>query len=177
MPKDLRVKSRKIVYQKGPICVVDALLRLPNGRKVSRQILAHPGAVVIIPELKTNQYILVKQFRYAANQSLWEWPAGGIEKDEPLMACARRELMEEAGYYPAKLKKICSFYPTPGVSEEMMHIFHGSELRPAKAVQDEDEDIKTGVFTLEEISALVKKNQIIDAKTLIGFYYLRESAK
>jgi len=169
------VKKRKVIFSKGPIHLVDCDVQLPDGLKLSRQIIEHPGAVVIIPQIAPNRYLLIRQFRFAARDWLWEWPAGGIEKGEDVRTTARRELAEEAGYSPRKLKLLFSFYPTPGISSEVMYLFLGQNLELKKEEGDEDERIEVQEFTLDEIGQMIQKGLIRDGKTMLGYFYLRNS--
>lgn len=171
--KKFNVTARKIVFSKGPIHLVDCDVRMPNGMMLSRQIIEHPGAVVIIPEIKKGKYLLIRQFRFAARSWLWEWPAGGIEPRESLKKAAARELMEETGYYPRKLRKITDFYPTPGISSEVMHLYLAQHLIPKTAAGDADEDIEVAEFSLFEIKKMIKRGLIRDAKTLLGVHLLK----
>lgn len=171
------VRHRKVIFSKGPIHLVDVDVQMGNGKVLSRQIIEHPGAVVIIPRLDQDHFILVRQFRFAARDWLWEWPAGGLEPKESIRASAVRELMEEAGYRPKKLTQLCSFYPTPGISSEMMYLFLADHLVPETAEKDEDEEIEIGLFTFKELGKMVQRNQIVDGKTLLGYYLLREKLK
>ena len=168
------VKSRQVVFSKGPIHLVDCSVKMPSGKILSRQVLEHPGAVVIIPEVRRGRYILIRQFRFAARDWLWEWPAGGIEPGESIQKAASRELAEEIGMRPKRLKKILEFYPTPGVSAEVMHLFLAKDLVPAHAVCDEDEEIEKREFQLEDIGRMIRKGKIRDAKTILGFFYLKQ---
>ncbi len=166
------VKQRKVVFSKGPIHLVDCEVSMPNGRILSRQILEHPGSVVIIPKVAKDRYLLIRQFRFAARSWLWEIPAGGVEKGETFAQAAKRELIEEVGYRPKRLKKLLRFYPTPGVSGEIMHLYLAEDLVPDSAEQDEDEEIEIHEFNTREIDAMIRQGKIIDAKTILAFYYL-----
>lgn len=169
-----RVAKRKVVFSKGPIHLVDCVVSTPGSRKLSRQILEHPGSVVVIPRISKNRFLLIRQFRFAAKGWLWEFPAGGLEKGETLAEAARRELIEEVGYRPGRLRKITQFYPSPGISSEMMHLYLAEKLKPAFAKCDEDEEIKVHEFPLEAIEKMIASGRIVDAKTMIGFSYLRD---
>lgn len=173
MKKTFKVLSQKVVYEKGPIRLVDSQVQMPNGMKLSRQILEHSGAVVIIPQFGPGRYALIRQFRFAAKDWLYEFPAGGIEKGESLKKAATRELMEEIGYKPGKLTKLVDFYPTPGICAEVMHIYLAENLTSAKAQGDEDEDIEVCRVTLAEIGQMIKRRKIRDAKTMIGYFCLQ----
>lgn len=169
-----KVKKRKVVFSKGPIHLVDCEVQMPGGKVLSRQILEHPGAVVIIPEVKPGRYILIRQFRFAARNWLWEWPAGGLEPGESLKRAAARELTEEIGMKPKFLRQIVKFYPTPGISGEIMYLFLAQKLTRASALCDEDEEIEAKEFGIVEIERMIAKGQICDAKTILGFFYLKQ---
>lgn len=135
-------------------------------------MLEHPGCVVIIPRTDSGKYVLVRQYRFPLEKHLWEFPAGGREPREGFPKAARRELMEEIGMKPGKLKKLLEFYPTPGVSGEKMHVFLAEDLSPAVAQKDEDEEFELGTFSLTEIGKMIRRGEIVDGKTLIGYFYL-----
>jgi len=172
--KSYHVFEKKVVFSKGPIRLVDCKVRTPHGKVLSRQILEHPGCVVIIPRDDKGRYLLVRQYRFPLERYLWEFPAGGREAGESFSHAAARELMEEVGMRPGKLRKVLEFYPTPGVSGEKMHVFLASGLTPAVAVKDEDEDFELGSFSLAQIGRMIRRGEIVDGKTLIGFFYLKK---
>lgn len=146
---------------------------MPGSRRLSRQILEHPGSVVVIPRISAGAFLLVRQFRFAAKRWLWEFPAGGLEKGETLVAAARRELIEEVGYCPGRLRKLGQFYASPGISSEKMHLYLAEDLTPAFAECDEDEEIETRKFSLGAIGRMIQSGSILDAKTIVGFFYIR----
>jgi ADP-ribose pyrophosphatase len=169
------VFERKVIFSKGPIRLIDCKVRTPYGKVLSRQVLEHPGCVVIIPRTRDGKYILVRQYRFPLEKHLWEFPAGGREPGETISHAATRELMEEIEMRPGKLEKLLEFYPTPGVSGEKMHVFLACGLKPAVAQKDEDEDFELGTFSLSEIGRMIDRGEIVDGKTLIGFFYLNRS--
>jgi ADP-ribose pyrophosphatase len=171
--KQYRVFEKKVIFSKGPIRLIDCKVRTPQGKVLSRQVLEHPGCVVMIPRTHDGKYILVRQYRFPLEKHLWEFPAGGREPGETFPQAAKRELMEEIGMKPGKLKKLLEFYPTPGVSGEKMHAYLAWDLKPAIAPKDEDEDLEVRTFNLREISGMIRRGEIVDGKTLIGFFYLK----
>lgn len=170
-----KVIHKKTLFSKAPIFLVDCKIQTPSGKILRRQILEHPGCVVIIPRTDSGKYILVKQYRFPIKKWLWEFPAGGKEPDESILAAATRELMEEIGMKPGRLQKLLAYYPTPGVSAEKMHVFLATRLKPQWAPKDEDEDFKLGEFSLAEITTMIRNRKIVDGKTIIGFFYLKNS--
>lgn len=174
--KNYFVKKRKVVFSKGPIHLVDCDVKMPSGNVLSRQIIEHPGAVVIIPRIQKNRYLLIKQFRFATGDWIWEFPAGGIESNETLRQTAKRELMEEVGYRPKKLTKLLEFYPTPGISSEIMYLYLAENLVRDSAVGDEDESIEVHEFSFAQIGRMIRSGEIIDGKTILSFYALKEKS-
>jgi len=171
-PDQFSVKKKAVVFSKGPIHLVDCEVHMGSGKTLSRQIIEHPGSVVIIPRFSKSRYVLIRQFRFAAGEWLWEFPAGGLEQGENLRQAAARELMEEIGYKPGKLKKLISFYPSPGISSEIMHLFLAEGLRPQKEMHDEDEEIEMQIFSVKDIDEMITRGKIKDGKTILGFYLL-----
>ena len=172
-----RVVSKRKVFGKGPIQVLDCDVQVGRKPSLSRQILEHPGSVVIFPQLSPKYFILIRQFRFAVGGWIWEIPAGGIEKNETARQAARRELAEEIGFIPQKLIKLHSIYPTPGISAETMHLFLAQGLCVNKKKGDEDEEIEISCFELDQIGQMIAKGQIADAKTIVGYYAIREHLK
>lgn len=168
-----RVIKKKVVFSKGPIHLVDCDVQMKGAGIISRQIIEHPGAVVIIPKLENGKFVLIRQFRFAARNWLWEWPAGGIEPGENLRAAACRELMEECSLKPSKLRLLIQFYPTPGISSEIMYVFLAEKMKTEWACPDADEVIESKMFTLAQIGRMIKNRKIVDAKTILGYYLLR----
>jgi ADP-ribose pyrophosphatase len=148
-------------------------VKLPDGNKAKREIIYHPGASAIIPILPGNKVIFVKQYRKAAEKILLEIPAGTLDKNEPPIKCARRELIEETGYKAKHIKKILQFYTAPGYTSEIIHIFLAKGLSQIGKNTEPDEFLKTVILTKKEIQKLYKEGKIVDSKTLIGLSALR----
>lgn len=141
---------------------------LPDGKKATREVVEHPGAVAIVPLLPDFRVVFVKQYRYAVNDLLLEIPAGKLECGEEPTNCALRELKEETGFSAANIKKIAGFYTTPGFSNEFLHLFLANDLFFTEQHLDEDEFISIESYCPEQIQQLVKNGRICDAKTLLG---------
>ena len=128
----------------GRVFAVDRdVVRLPNGREVTLDVVRHPRSVVLIPVPEPGHVILVRQYRYVVNQTLWELPAGSVDPGETPEQAARRECHEEIGQVPATIVRLAALLPTPGYCDEEMVFFRLSGLdEPTDAAQlDEDEDI------------------------------------
>jgi ADP-ribose pyrophosphatase len=137
-------------------------------------VIRHPPSAVIVPVPEPGHIILIRQYRYAVNRWLWEFPAGSVDDGETLEAAARRECHEEIGQVPDTIVRLGSMYPTPGYCDEEMFFFRVSGLsEPAdKAELDEDEDIEARVFTLKDARDMVRSGEIVDMKTVIALAYL-----
>jgi len=141
---------------------------LPSGRETTREVVAHPGAVAIVPLHEDGTVSLVRQWRQAAGQVLLEIPAGTLEPGEEPAACALRELVEEVGLRAAKLTHLFSSYLAPGYSTELLHTFLATELKPEQARPEADEAIEAVRLPLAEATAMVLRGELSDAKTICG---------
>jgi ADP-ribose pyrophosphatase len=135
--------------------------------------IQHPPSVVILPVLDDGRVVLIRQFRHAVNCRIYEIPAGTREPGEPALACAKRELMEEAGYSASRWKWVCEFYPAPGISTERMDLFVATALKKLKKrlPMDKDEQITVHPVPARRALQLVRRNKIIDAKSIIGIVW------
>jgi ADP-ribose pyrophosphatase len=141
-------------------------VRLPNGRESTREIVAHPGAVCIVPVTDDGRVLLVRQFRLAAGKSLLEVPAGTLEPGEDPLACANRELMEETGFKAGSLQPMFAMFVAPGYSSEKIHAFLATGLEPAKADADFDEFLQLAGMPLVEVEGRILAGEFEDAKTI-----------
>jgi ADP-ribose pyrophosphatase len=146
------------------------LVRMPNGREVTVDVVRHPPSVVILPMPESGAVVLIRQYRYPVNRWLWEVPAGSVDEGETLEDAARRECHEEIGQRPETVVRLAAMLPTPGYCDEEMFFFRVSGLTtPDEVAQtDEDEDIEVRVFTLKDARDMVRRGEIVDMKTVIG---------
>jgi len=151
--------------------VVDTY-RLPDGSTVGRDLVLHPSAAAIVPILPDGRVLLVSQFRHAVGKSLWEIPAGKLERDELALECARRELREETGHDALVWEELCSFYTSPGFTDERMTLFLADEAFPVSDVMD-DEIASCQAFCPGDVHRLLTEGEIEDAKTILGLSVLR----
>jgi ADP-ribose pyrophosphatase len=144
---------------------------LPDGRETTREVVRHPGSVVIVPVLPEGRLLLIRQFRYAVGEILWELPAGTLDRTaESAEACAHRELEEETGYRAGRLLPLGEFFTAPGFTDERMHVFHAEDLRPAEQQLESDELIEVFPLSWEEVQEKVRAGEIRDGKTLAALY-------
>jgi ADP-ribose diphosphatase len=173
MRPNVRVLSSKCLYKGKVIQVKLDRIVEPGGVEASREVVEHRGSVVIIPRLPDGRIVLVRQYRYAARQQLWELVAGSMEPGESVMRAARRELQEETGYRARTLKRLFSFYPSPGILTEQMHLVEARDLTLSKASPEADERIEVADFSCDQIDELLRNKKIIDGKTLVGLLWER----
>jgi len=168
----LRVLDSRTLYQGRVVTLkLDRIIE-PGGVRAQREVVVHPGSVVVIPRLSDGRIVLVRQYRYAARQSLWELVAGGLDGRETVLAAARRELLEETGYRSRRMRRMLSFYPSPGVLTERMHLVEARDLTLSKATPEEDERIEVGRFRESELRRMLASGRICDGKTLVGLLWI-----
>lgn len=145
----------------------------PSGCEKIREVVKHKSAVTILPVHADGKISLVRQYRHAVDEELYEIPAGLIEHDEDPAATAVRELQEEIGYKPGVIEKVFEFYTSPGYSTERIIFFYATELSPSKLSEDEDEYIKVYEFTLQEIKNMIEAGDIKDGKTIMAYCWYK----
>jgi ADP-ribose pyrophosphatase len=157
------VLSTKVLQSYRIFAIVEQALRLPSGRTVVRQVVKHPGAVVIIPQLEDGRLLLIAQYRFAVGATLLEFPAGTLEPGEAPLECARRELIEETGYRAEHWRALGTTYPSPGYCDEQQHLFMATGLVPEHAAADEDEIIEVKGLTVQEVERSIADGRLVDS--------------
>jgi ADP-ribose pyrophosphatase len=137
-----------------------------TGRRISKEVCVHPGAVVVLPFLDAKTILLIRNRRVAINETLTELPAGTLEKNEDPINCAGRELIEETGYMANRLKPIGSLYPSPGVLTERMFLFAAYDLEKTKPKLDEGEEIEVVPTKWGDAIEQIRSGEIVDGKTI-----------
>jgi ADP-ribose pyrophosphatase len=137
-----------------------------DGHRQQREIVVHPGAVVILPLLEDGTVILIRNRRYAVGEILLELPAGTLEKGEDPMNCAGRELLEETGWLAGRLRPLATFYTSPGILSERMFAFVAEELVEKKQALEEGEEIELHPVPYDEAICMIRDGQIVDGKTI-----------
>lgn len=145
-------------------------LRGDDGKIYHREVLRHPGAVVVIPLLNDGRVVLIRNNRPTVEKVLLELPAGTREPDEAPETTAARELMEETGYEAKTFNLVHAFYSAPGISDEMMWLYVASDLKEVGANREAVEDIENEIVSLDDVRRMIPAGEIIDGKTLVGLY-------
>jgi ADP-ribose pyrophosphatase len=171
-----RIVASTPIYKGRVIDVRVDEIELEPGRVFKRDVVGHPGAVVILPVDAQGRLLWITQYRYAAGKTLLELPAGTLEEGESPLATAQREIVEEVGFAAATWHDLGGFYSAPGFCSEYLYAYLATDLREDQADGDEDEDITVIPLSLEETYARMDAGEITDAKSLATLMlYLRHT--
>tara|TARA_B110000444_G_scaffold166678_1_gene155757 strand:- start:607 stop:1149 length:543 start_codon:yes stop_codon:yes gene_type:complete len=171
--KEHKIDSTKVFSGKLIDLYLDNV-RLPNGKKSTREWVDHPGAVCIVPILNNGDILLIRQFRYGPRKEFIEIPAGKLDKNEEPLKCGIRELEEETGYKSNKLTYLTNIHPAIGFSNEKMWMYLAEELELSEKKLDEDEFLELLPTPLNIALEWVFTGKITDVKTIIGIMWLKE---
>jgi ADP-ribose pyrophosphatase len=172
--KTAKVLSSTSIYT-GPVFGIrrDEVIE-PSGVRATREVITHPGSVVVLPVLPDGRILLIQQYRHATRQYLWELVAGRIDAGETPKVAAARELIEETGYRAKRLRVFMEFFPTPGFLEEKMFLLLAEGLTVGEAEPEEDEKIFSRAYKLKELEEMIRRGKLQDAKSIAGIlFYLR----
>jgi ADP-ribose pyrophosphatase len=163
----LQLRERQPVYTGKKVALeIHHYDDLDTDKRVSREVVKHPGAVVILPMLDAQTVVLIRNRRFAVNADLIELPAGTLEPGEPPIDCAGRELEEETGYLAGKLVPLGAFFASPGILTEKLYAFLATELEKSTQQLDEGEQIEPLITPIDEAIEMVRDGRIEDAKTI-----------
>ena len=150
---------------------------LPDGKPCTREFVEHGGGAAVL-YVRGGEVLLVKQFRYAYGEELYEIPAGKLEKGEDPALTAARELEEETGWIPEKVEHLYTMYPTPGYTNEKIYIYRAEGVREGVVHPDEDEFLSAAFYPVDKVVSMIRGGSIRDAKTIIAvFSYLLSQKK
>jgi ADP-ribose pyrophosphatase len=144
-----------------------------GGGSEAREVIVHPGSVVILPLLDDGRIVLIRNTRFTVNRTLWELPAGTRDPGEPVELCAARELEEETGYRARELRELLAFYPAPGIADERMFAFIARGLELTGQHLDATEQIEVHPTPAAEVIRMIKAGEIEDAKTIATVLFWR----
>lgn len=162
-----RIKSETVYSGKILTLTVDEV-KLPDGNTCVRECVRHcDGAAVLL--VKEGKVLLVKQFRYLYGKELYEIPAGKLNEGEDAATGAARELEEETGYR-AKLVRFFDLYPSPGYTDEVIHIFFANGFKFVGQRLDDGEFLNCSFIPLENVLQMIESGEICDAKTVAAVY-------
>lgn len=166
--RSAHLRQHRRVYE-GRIVTLDVdQVSEPGGVEGTREVVRQSGSVAALPVHADGSIVLVRQYRYAVDNQVWELPAGRRDPDETPEAGARRELEEEVGLRAGTLEPLLVFWTTPGFCDEVMHLFRATELETVPPRPEADERIEQATFTLDQAMAMLRRGEIREAKTIIA---------
>lgn len=165
--------SREVRLTGGFLTVVRDTVRLPDGGTATREYIQHPGAVAIVPILDDGRVVMVRQFRHPIGQVMLEWPAGKLDPQETVQACAIRELREETGYVASDWARAGVFHNACAYSDEGIEIWFARGLQPGPTDLDAGEFVEVSFHDAADLMTRVHRGEITDMKTALGILWLQ----
>lgn len=171
--------KQRLLYQGRKFNFEVTRLRLPNKSEGEWECIRHPGGALAVPVTNDGKLILLRQYRFAAQGRLLEFPAGTVEPNENPAETIKREIEEETGYRAHKWQKLGQFFLCPGYSDEIIYAFLAQDLEPLEKppAQDEDEDMETVLMSPEELEKAILDGEPVDAKSISSFFLARQFLK
>ena len=153
-------------------------VRFPDGSTGQLEMLRHPGASAVVPLLDPADHpdprvMLIRQFRHAAESFIWEVPAGRLDAGETPEQCAARELEEEVGLRAGAMERLTTIYTTPGFTDERIHLFLATDLRPGRQQRESDEFMEVETRPWSAVMRMVREGEIVDGKTLVSLMFVQ----
>lgn len=165
------VNKQTTVFQVNLFRLDTENVTLDNGVQTDVHLLRHPGAAAIVPFIDKDTVVMVKQYRHAMREYIWEIPAGTLDApDEDPLECAKRELTEETGYRGDTFHSLGTIAPSPGYSDERLHVYMATGLTPATQNLEADEVLQVYHLPFADTMRMIHTHEIIDAKTIAGLH-------
>jgi len=165
--------STERIYEGAILNLRKDKVTVKEGRASYREIVEHGGGVVILGVTPGGKIPMIRQYRKAAEQVMFELPAGKLEKGEDPAEAALRELKEETGYTAGSIRRVAAFYPTVGYSEEILYIFFAEELTEGETDPDDNESIDIEECEPEALYKLIDAGEMNDGKSIIALLLYR----
>jgi ADP-ribose pyrophosphatase len=163
--------EREILFRGAKFDLERIAYRSTGGKLIRREVIRHPGAVCILPLLRTSgrdeKIVMIRNLRPALGEEVWELPAGTLEPPEPPDQCADRELIEETGYRAERFESLGSFFTTPGMTDELMRAFVATDLTEVGQQLEEDESIRPVALSVDEVFGLLDTGELKDGKSML----------
>jgi len=166
----IKVNKKILVHQGRVFKLVKENVTLENGITTELDVIRHPGAAAIVPAYGYDKLILIKQYRYAIGEYIWEIPAGTFDGDEDPLECAKRELVEETGFRANIWEKLGEITPVPAYSDERIHVYLASDLVKEKQNLDKDEIVQVHKIRLADVLDMIHRGEIKDSKTIASIF-------
>jgi ADP-ribose pyrophosphatase len=162
--------SSKLVFEGRAFKLRVDTVKTADSRETTREVVEHPDCIAVIAVDDKNYVLLERQYRQSIGKELLEIPAGGIEPGESPEEAVRRELQEEIGFLPKNVKLLSGFYSAPGYSTEYLYLYLATELVPSQLYAEDTAVITVVKTPVDKIPALLKSDEVRDAKTIAGLY-------
>jgi ADP-ribose pyrophosphatase len=171
--KKAKILNSEVIFEGKSFGVRRDELIEPTGVRTMREVVTHPGSVVVLPVLPDGKIVLVRQYRHATGQYLWELVAGRMEKGENPKKGAARELAEETGYRAKGFTEFLDVFPTPGFLQERMYLLLAEGLTAGEASPEDDEKLMVASYTRKQLEEMIRTRKMRDAKSIAGllFYF------
>lgn len=166
MDERIRVISRRLIHKGVKFDLEVLRWAIGAGEPIEREVVRHPGSVVVLPLTNDGRMVMIRNFRLSVERELWELPAGTRGQNEDPALCAARELEEETGFRAATLTPLCRFHLSPGMTDELMHVFVGTGLSRVEQRLEPDEAIRPIEMESGAVIRMIKAGEIEDAKTI-----------
>ncbi len=166
-----------MVFEGSLIKLRKDTVRLNGGKTTVREIVEHAGVVAMVATDQEGALLMVRQYRKPIEQVLLEIPAGGIEEGETEMDAATREMQEETGYTPTQMERLITIHPSPGISDEVMHLYRVWGLEGDGRPTEPSDQIEVERVPIAEAAQMVRSGAISDAKTVVGILMLESASK
>ena len=160
------VNNRHKILKGRVFDITQENVTLPNGYTTDFEIIRHPGASAIIPITHSNEILMLKQYRHAVGEYLWEIPAGTLNPNEAPLTCAQRELEEETGYSAETWTLLNDIVPVPGYSDERIFIYLATDLSFNRQNLDLDEVLQVQPLKISKVLSMIATGELKDAKTI-----------
>jgi len=162
------LKARRTIFRGRVITLDVETVELPNGHRAELEIVHHPGGAAVVAIDAEDRVCLLRQYRHAAGGWIWELPAGKLEPGEPPLRTAQRELLEEGGVTAAHWSELGSYLSSPGVFDEVIHLYVATGITQAVSTAEDDEVFEVHWVPREEARARALGGALRDGKTLVG---------
>ena len=172
------IENEELIHKSYLFEVHRLQLRTDDGEIIHRDVIRHPGAALVLPVLSDGSIVMIRNYRYAVDQYLWELPCGTLDPGESPLDCAVRELKEETGFTTSNIniKKLAKSFSCPGYADEIVHSYLATDLTRGEQKLEVYEDITVEIMSDAKVRRMVADNEVTDAKSIaaLSIYWLQK---